>query len=248
MSGGRYGGTHAATRRAVARYAVGSACVRCGGPILEGEPWDLDHSDDRTGYLGPAHRRCNRAAGGRKGNALRRQRRRRTMNAVSEVALAVEVSETRGHTSLVTAGRVGHEDTLLELVDYLDGVAGAVGAVLGVRASRKVVSVTIDPHSGAATLIGPLEAAGVTVTQPSTSQATIAHGEFLDRQRGGHIKHVRNHILSTAMKHYTQRRLGEAEVWARRGAPVDVSSAVASALAVWALWNAETYPPADVFF
>lgn len=40
-------------------------CARCGQPIQPGEQWALDHNDDRTGYLGPSHKRCNNQAGGR---------------------------------------------------------------------------------------------------------------------------------------------------------------------------------------
>jgi hypothetical protein len=42
-----------------------AVCVRCGGVIRPGEAWDLDHSDDRTTYLGTSHSTCNRSNGGR---------------------------------------------------------------------------------------------------------------------------------------------------------------------------------------
>ena len=68
-----YGADH---KRARAQYArlvnAGQAtCSRCAKPITPGAPWDLDHSDDRTGYLGPAHQACNRAAGTAKANRNR---------------------------------------------------------------------------------------------------------------------------------------------------------------------------------
>ena len=58
-----YGHAHQVLRKRVAKIvAAGLAvCARCGLPISPDEPFDLDHSDDRRGYLGPSHRRCNRA-------------------------------------------------------------------------------------------------------------------------------------------------------------------------------------------
>jgi hypothetical protein len=40
-------------------------CARCGRPILPGQEWALDHTDDRKGYLGPSHASCNNQAGGK---------------------------------------------------------------------------------------------------------------------------------------------------------------------------------------
>ena len=63
-----YDATH---RRLRARVSVtvqtGNArCVRCGQTITPGTAWHLDHTDDRTGYLGAAHATCNTSAGGKK--------------------------------------------------------------------------------------------------------------------------------------------------------------------------------------
>jgi hypothetical protein len=37
-------------------------CARCGLPIAAGAEFDLDHTDDRAGYLGASHQACNRGA------------------------------------------------------------------------------------------------------------------------------------------------------------------------------------------
>jgi hypothetical protein len=69
-----YGTVH---RRLRERYrllieggAVVILCARCRRRILPGEAFDLDHAPDRTSYLGPSHRRCNRLAGGKQGAAV----------------------------------------------------------------------------------------------------------------------------------------------------------------------------------
>jgi hypothetical protein len=58
-----YGYAHRKARKEwkVLVEAGGVSCARCSQPIEPGTPWDLDHTEDRTGYLGASHSRCNRA-------------------------------------------------------------------------------------------------------------------------------------------------------------------------------------------
>jgi hypothetical protein len=62
----------------------GQPCTRCGGPLyrsdavrprLDPARLELDHDDDRQGYRGLAHARCNRQAGG-KAKAMRYRKRK----------------------------------------------------------------------------------------------------------------------------------------------------------------------------
>lgn len=68
-----YGWTHQAERRRWEPVVdSGSAlCVRCGRPIIPGTRWHLDHTEDKLGYLGPAHARCNLSAAGKRGNEVK---------------------------------------------------------------------------------------------------------------------------------------------------------------------------------
>ena len=52
-------------------------CCRCGQLIAPGSDWHQDHTDDRTGYLGPAHRLCNIKAAARKGAVVANVKGRR---------------------------------------------------------------------------------------------------------------------------------------------------------------------------
>jgi hypothetical protein len=239
-----YGGEHQALRRALSPYVPGSRCWRCGRPILPGQPWDLGHDDDDPGsYRGPEHARCSRQAGARKGNRRRRERRERMVRMVAEVALGIEIAEDRAHTSIVGAGRLEGDLVLVDLLRYLDST-DPVGAVLALRAERTVLQVVVDPHSNAATAIKPLEAAGVTVTRPTSSDLVVAHGLFLDTLAAGRIRHAGRAELTAAARHLEQRRLGGATAPERRGAPVDVSPAVAAELATWGLLEVKIPAPA----
>lgn len=69
-----YGGKHQKLRERWQRVVLAGSvvCARCGLAISPAEPWDLGHDDEDRGlYVGPEHRRCNRAAGGRSRPARR---------------------------------------------------------------------------------------------------------------------------------------------------------------------------------
>lgn len=229
----RYGGDHQALRKVALPYAYGQPCSRCGRPMLPGQALDLDHRDDGGGLLGFAHAVCNRRAGGRLGNARRRERTRR-MRAMPSVALGVEIAEARDHTSIVAAGPIDDSDMILvDLVAYLDGT-DAAGTILELRETRQVVAVAIDPHSPAATLLGPLRAARVKeLLEPSTSDVVVAHGEFIDVLAAGRLRHAGQPELTAAVRAGLQRPLGGAATWARRGEQVDGAPLRAATLACW---------------
>lgn len=85
MTRRRAGAADQAARRALAaQVAAGLAvCPRCLEPITPGQAWDAGHVDDlgtgghRAGPVRPEHATCNRSAGGRLGNEIRRARRGR---------------------------------------------------------------------------------------------------------------------------------------------------------------------------
>jgi hypothetical protein len=59
-----YGQDHVIARRqALTELVDGQLCHLCGEPMTHAQALDLDHTPDRTGYRGLAHRRCNARAG-----------------------------------------------------------------------------------------------------------------------------------------------------------------------------------------
>lgn len=56
-----YGADHQRIRRrALEELIEGTPCPRCQEPMTRDQALDLDHTDDRSGYLGLSHAACNR--------------------------------------------------------------------------------------------------------------------------------------------------------------------------------------------
>ncbi|MCG3044077.1 hypothetical protein L7D48_26455 [Streptomyces sp. S1A] len=69
---GKYDAAFRKLRDTTKAAAVGTPCRRCGRPMDDPAAMDLGH-DDATGEVaGWEHAQCNRSAGARKGNAMRR--------------------------------------------------------------------------------------------------------------------------------------------------------------------------------
>ena len=53
-----YGAAHQRRRKMLAPLVAAGLmkCARCGVRITPKQAWDLDHTNDRAGYLGPSHR------------------------------------------------------------------------------------------------------------------------------------------------------------------------------------------------
>ena len=64
-------GNSAGTNRSLVRTGTLN-CARCGQPIEPGQQWHLDHSDDRSRYIGASHKGCNLQAAANKTNGNRR--------------------------------------------------------------------------------------------------------------------------------------------------------------------------------
>jgi hypothetical protein len=234
----QYAGRHQATRRAVIPFAYGQLCHFCGRPMLPGQQLDLDHLPGTTLYRGPAHSSCNRADGARRGNRQRRQQRRWEMDRVGTGTLGVEVAENRQHTSIVSACRLEDGRVQVELVAYLPGTASAVDRIVEMCGRWKVLGVVVDPMGGATNLRQPLADQRVPVLEPTTADVKVAHADFLDLAHARRLHPVASAELSSAVQHLSERMLGGQPVFDRRGAPVDVSPAVAAELSVWGLQTA----------
>ncbi|MEW6472742.1 MAG: hypothetical protein AB1679_10760 [Actinomycetota bacterium] len=169
---------------------------------------------------------------------------------VTAAAVALEVSSDRTHTAVVMASQLEDDDrVMLELVAWLDGSTAGVGEVLRLRRElpeRVLRAVVVDPLSPAATLIQPLQEAGVELVEPATRDAAVAGGWFLDWFNSKQLWFRDPHpALAAAMREVDLKSLAGAQTLDRRN-PV-VAPAVAAMWALWAVLSVPEEPEVQIF-
>jgi hypothetical protein len=237
VTGQKWSGSHRRLSEQMRAHAIGGICHFCALPMLPGQPLDLDHAPDGRGYRGVAHRSCNRRDGALKSLAIqraRRQQRWRRFTVTTEGCLGVEISVDRSYTAVVHAGRGRNGRVVLELRAYFDGtdVADAIADMIRQR-PRAITATLLDPRSPAATLLEPLAALRVQVTEASPHIVAAAHGCFLDELRAGRLAIEKHPALDAAAKYAMTRSLAGSEALERRKPQVDTSPIVAAELACW---------------
>jgi hypothetical protein len=149
-----------------------------------------------------------------------------------EVAFACEISEDRKRCSIVAAGREKDGTRLVVDLVWYEHPRDAVTRLAALGAKHDPVATIVDPRSQAGTLLRPLAEAGVFVTQPSTADVVVAHGDFLDLVNDGRLAHLSQPPLTSAVQAAQQRPLAGAQALERR-LQVDQSPLVAAELACW---------------
>jgi hypothetical protein len=235
----KYDYEHEQVRAALlAVYSPDDPCGRCGKPLgPDVSRIDAGHRDDGLGWQ-LEHARCNRQAGARYGNLLRRMQRSHVMDQLEQVVLSVEFSDDYRHASIAAAGWLENDLPLFELADYLPAAAAVVERIVELHARWTVRATVVDPMGNAGALLRPLDEArrqGVKVVRVAAADVKAAHGGFVVRGQARTIRHVKRRELDLAMQHLSERRLGGVPVFDRRGAMVDVAPAIAAELAVWGL-------------
>lgn len=165
-----------------------------------------------------------------------------------DVALAVDVSQDRGHTSIGVASLREDGRVHLELVDRRPGTDWAVAALRRLAALWKPIAVAIgSTGTPAGSLIDDVVAAGITAPEDKdkphrghlvvvrTNDFVEACGQIADAMGQGTARHTDQTDLTAAVTGARSRRVGDAWAIDRTASLTDASPFVAVTLARWAL-------------
>ena len=149
--------------------------------------------------------------------------------------LAVDVTPDRSRTSIAAAGLRSDGLPHVEVIDNRPGTGWVSGRLAELKAKHRPRKILADAAGPAGSLIGEAASVGVEVEPVSTRDHTASCGRRFDWVSEGFLRHLDDPLLETALAGATKRKVGDAWLWDRRSALVDISPLVAATLAVGAV-------------
>lgn len=166
-----------------------------------------------------------------------------TSSMADPVAFALDTTPERSHTAICAAGANG-DARHVEVIDHRPGTGWAPERLAELVTKWSPCAVVIDEGGPAGSLVPAVRKAlrdeGLTEDEvdallliPKTRQVAAAAGQFFDGVAEGHIVHLDQAPLATALAGADKRPIGDGWGWARRGVQVDISPLVGCTLAAW---------------
>jgi hypothetical protein len=122
----------------------------------------------------------------------------------------------------------------LEVVAHRLNAAELVEEIVRLVNERDPWKIVVDAFGVAANVVSQLEEQGVNVHRVTGGEHAEAVGLLMEDVVEGTLRHLGSTELLDAVRGAKLRSLGDANLWSRRHATVDVSPLVASSLALWA--------------
>jgi hypothetical protein len=164
------------------------------------------------------------------------------MGAPERCGWALDVSPDRLHASISAAGPVGAR-TLLFVVESDVGTSWIVPALLRLKASKGLKTISIDGASPAASLIPSIEKdragnlTGITVLPTTNADMAKACGSLFDAVQSGEAAHLGDPLLLDALRSAGTRPIGDGGWgWMRKGS-ANITPLVSVTLALAASHN-----------
>jgi len=153
-------------------------------------------------------------------------------------ALGIDMSPDRGWTAVAAFGRRADGERHGQLIEYGAGSGWVVEFVKKAKRERDICAVVIGANGPARSLIKDFVAAGIAVLTPGTADVAGACGSYYDGIAGKDlaardIHHTEQGPLTAGIASAVRKKVGDAWIWERLAAGVDVSPNYAVTLGLY---------------
>ena len=159
------------------------------------------------------------------------------MDSQQPIALALDVSPDRTHTSLAVAGWTMDGAPFVDVIDSRGGEPEwSIARLVDLNTRHDPRAIVVDAVSAASSLIDALRQAGLTITVTSARDMAAACGQFYDSVVSGQLRHLEQPALNSALALARRRRIGDGGwAWSRKDSDSDITPVTTATLALFGL-------------